>query len=198
MSWGAVAVAGASLVGGALSADAAKDAASAQGDASAASAQVQQHMYDTTRSDLEPWKGAGTQALGTMRNALFNGDYSQFYKSPDYQFRLSEGNKALDRSGAARGMALSGAQLKALNRYNSDMASTEYNNWYNKLYDISSSGQNAAAQVGAAGSSAAQGISNSLMAGGNARASGYINKANSYNNALGGLVGAYGMYQGGK
>jgi hypothetical protein len=57
---------------------------------------------------------------------------SDFRKDPGYDFRLSEGIKALDRSAAARGGLLSGAQLKGLNRYNQDYASNEYQNAYNR------------------------------------------------------------------
>lgn len=55
-----------------------------------------------------------------------------FEADPGYQFRLSEGNKALDRSAASRGMLLSGAQAKGLTDYNQGMASQEYGNWWNR------------------------------------------------------------------
>lgn len=43
---------------------------------------------------------------------------------------MAEGNKAIERSAAARGGLNSGATLKALSRYNQDSASNEYTNAY--------------------------------------------------------------------
>ena len=51
---------------------------------------------------------------------------------PGYQFRLSEGLKALDRQAAARGGLISGAALKGAQRYGQDYASGEYQNAYNR------------------------------------------------------------------
>lgn len=52
-----------------------------------------------------------------------------FQASPDYAFRLSEGNKALDRIAAASGGIMSGQRYKAAARYNQDLAGSEYRDW---------------------------------------------------------------------
>ncbi len=83
------------------------------------------------------------------------GDPSLFEASPGYQFRLAEGNKALDRSAASRGLRLSGAQLKGLTRFNQGAASQEFGNWYSRLADLAAGGQNAAVQTGQFGANAA-------------------------------------------
>lgn len=54
-----------------------------------------------------------------------------FQASPDYAFRLSEGNKALDRIAAASGGIMSGQRYKAAARYNQDLAGSEYTDWRN-------------------------------------------------------------------
>lgn len=51
---------------------------------------------------------------------------------PGYQFRMDQGNQALQRSAAAQGNLLSGGTLKALDRYNQDYASGEFGNVYNR------------------------------------------------------------------
>lgn len=51
-----------------------------------------------------------------------------FEVDPSYQFRKAEGAAGLEGSAAAGGSLLSGAALKSLNRYNSDLASQEYGN----------------------------------------------------------------------
>ena len=52
----------------------------------------------------------------------------QFEVDPSYQFRKSEGMDGLQSSAAAGGSLLSGAALKSLNQYNSNLASQEYGN----------------------------------------------------------------------
>jgi hypothetical protein len=66
---------------------------------------------------------------GNLLKAFTNED---FVKDPGYEFRQQEGNKALERSAAARGGLYSGAALKALDRYNQDYASNEFTNAFNR------------------------------------------------------------------
>lgn len=54
-----------------------------------------------------------------------------FRASPDYNFRVSEGNKALDRIAAASGGIMSGQRYRAAARYNQDLADAEYSDWRN-------------------------------------------------------------------
>lgn len=53
--------------------------------------------------------------------------------NPAYQFNLSQGLKAIDRSAAAKGNLLSGNTLAAAGQYASGLASNEYNNQVNRL-----------------------------------------------------------------
>ena len=59
------------------------------------------------------------QALGTLQNI----DVTQ---DPSYQFRLRQGLGAIESSAAARGMQLSGRNLRGLQDYAQDFASQEY------------------------------------------------------------------------
>lgn len=54
------------------------------------------------------------------------------FKDPSYQWRLDQGQKALDRSGAAAGRFLSGRQLQAASDYNQGAASQEFQSAYNR------------------------------------------------------------------
>lgn len=53
-------------------------------------------------------------------------------KDPGYEWRLQQGQKALDRQGAAAGRFLSGSQLQASSDYNQGAASQEYQSAYNR------------------------------------------------------------------
>lgn len=57
---------------------------------------------------------------------------STFTADPSYAFRQAEGQKALERGAAARGKLLSGQQFKGLEDYNSNLASQEYGNWFQR------------------------------------------------------------------
>jgi hypothetical protein len=58
-----------------------------------------------------------------------------FQSDPGYQFRLQEGMNAIQGSAAARGNALSGSTLKALQKYGQNLASDEMQNAYNRYQD---------------------------------------------------------------
>lgn len=105
-------------------------------------------------------------------------DYSAFFNSPDYQFALSQGTLALDRSAAARGQLLGGGQLKDLTSFGQGLGAQQYGNYFNRLMSIANIGQNAAA----GSASAAQNFGNSGAASlnqiGAAQASGPVGVAN--------------------
>jgi len=115
-------------------------------------------------------------------------DTSVFFESPDYQFNLAEGQKAIDRSLAARGRTLSGAGVREGVRYASGMASNEFGNFYNRLANIAGLGQTATGSTAAAGANAANNISQNHLFAGQSRASGYMNAAQGINNAAQGTI----------
>ncbi len=107
---------------------------------------------------------------------------------PGFQFRLAQGQKAIEQSAAARGGLLSGGTAKALNDYSQGQASNEYGNVYsralgqyqqnynqfeqqsadkyNRLANLAGMGQISAQQLNSAGSSAAGGVNNILLTSG--------------------------------
>ena len=135
--------------------------------------------------------------------------------NPAYQFQLKQGQQALDRSSAARGMGASGAQMKAAQQFGQGLASQEYDkqynrasgefgDYFNRLAGLSQGGQQAAGSMAQAGNQYAAGSGNTLgnlsnaqtgILGqqANARASGYIANANALNQGLNSLTNLYGM-----
>lgn len=211
-------VAGATVVGtvggAAISSRASKKAAQAQAKSADAANQIQWDMYDQNRKDLDPYKQAGMTSLSQMMdqmgaNGYFNQTYTgqDIYSDPSYQFRLQQGQDAIQSSAAAKGGLLSGPTLKALQNYSQDYASQEYGNAYNRfnadqtnrynrLSNIIGIGQNAAAQVGNAGAQTAQAVANNTMAGANSIAAGQVGSANAWSGAannLGSMAAAYGI-----
>jgi len=203
--WVAGAVVGSALIGG----SAAKSAASTQSAAADRAAELQYQQFMQTREDQAPYRAAGTNALAEMQRTAGNvpgafkfgaNDYQQ---DPGYAFRLSEGQKALDRSAAARGGLISGGALKAAERFGQDMGSQEYQNAYNRaltgyntgvasenqLYNrqagLAGIGQTATNLVGQAGQNYATNAGNMITGGAAAQAAGQVGMANAITGGLG-------------
>ena len=214
-------VGGASLASGLIGSSAAKSAAKAQAAAADRAAQLQKEQFDKQVELQEPFRQAGLRSVNELQRQLgLDGDptsagygglmrnfgLQDFKTDPGYAFRLSEGNKALERQAAARGGLISGAALKAAQGYGQDLASQEYQNAFNRyqanrgsVYGMLSGqggvGQTATNAMGAAGSNYANNAGEAYMGAGNARASGYMGSANAWGNALGN-IGQMGMMYG--
>lgn len=198
MAWGAVAIGGASLVGGIMGSNAAKRAAGEQAQLSREAIAEQRRQYDQTRSDQQPWRQAGMGALTDLQNKdnFKNFSMNDFQQDPGYQFRMDEANKALERSALARGGMMGGGFAKAMQGRNQDMASQEYGNAFNRfnanrdalqnrLSGLAGIGQNANSQVAQAGMNMANNNSQLLTGIGNANAAGTVGQANAWTNGIG-------------
>lgn len=140
------------------------------------------------------------------------------YKDPSYQFRLEQGQKALDRAGAAAGRFLSGRQLQASSDYNQGAASQEFQSAYNRalntfstnegnrfnayqanfnnavnpLLALSGAATLGSQNLGSAGANMANQVGANLTNNANAQGAAGIASANSI---AGGLNNAYNGYQ---
>ncbi len=157
MSWGAVAGAAISVVGGVI---ANKNNKKANGQAQSA---ADANYYANTQN-MQPYLNAGTGALNQLAQ-LNSGNYSSFQESPDYQFTLQQGTQALDRSAAARGSLYSGGQQADLMQYGQGLASQQYNNYYNKLASLAGMGQSAASALAGVGNTYANATANNAYQG---------------------------------
>lgn len=149
---------------------------------------------------------AGRQDPNAFGSLMKDFTLADFNADPGYNFRLGEGEKAIERSAAARGGVQSGGTLKALTRYNSDYASGEidkavsrFNNnrqfKTNTLLSSAGLGQVSSGQVAAIGNNVASDIAGNtaegLTAAANARASSYTNWANSINSGINNAINLY-------
>lgn len=205
-------------LGSALNASRASgQAASTQAAAADRAAALQKEMFDQQMAGQEPFRQAGLTGqnrlmellgLGGTPGAEGYGKYAKDFSMADYQadpgyaFRLSEGQKALERSAAARGGLISGGALKAATRYGQDMGSQEYQNAFNRyqtsrtnqlqpLGNLMSMGQSAASNQGTAAGNYGTNAGQAYMAAGQATAAGQLGAANSLASGLQGTVSAY-------
>jgi len=194
------AIIGSALLGAASSRSAAKTQANAAGQA----ADLQREQFDRQMELQAPFREAGVRALGKLEGASEYTPFGmgQFQADPGYAFRLTEGQKALNASAAARGGLISGNALSAASRYGQEMGSQEYQNAFNRyqtersarlnpLQSLAGVGQTSVNALGQAGQNYASGMGEALGASAQARASGYMGAAN----AIGGGIGQYMGYQ---
>jgi hypothetical protein len=145
----AIGTAAAILGSAALGAVASRSASKTQAGAADRAADVQRSQFEQTREDQAPYRQAGYNALAEMQRtagnvpgaftydnknlpAAFKFGAGDFTADPGYGFRLSEGQKALDRQAAARGGLISGRALKEATRFGQEMGSQEFGNAYNR------------------------------------------------------------------
>ena len=127
-------------------------------------------------------------------------DFSGFFKSPGFQFRLNEGIKGVERSGAARGLLQSGRTFKDVQRFGEGLASSEFNNFFNQLFATSQAGQGAATNIASLGERNAERQAGILTGIGQSR----FNQARNIGNALVGgaqgfaSLGGQGLLGGGR
>jgi hypothetical protein len=176
-------------------------AAQTGADASRYAADVQRQMFERNVALQEPFRQAGVNALATMQQqyanmpAAFTGQVN-LGQDPGYAFRLSEGQKALDRQAAARGGLISGGALKAAQRYGQEMGSQEYGNaynraltnynaavnregtGYNRLAAMSGIGQTATGNLSSMGQSYGNTMGNIAMTGGANQANAMLQQGN--------------------
>lgn len=136
---------------------------------------------------LQSGAAANTQLSQALSAGFQPGDLTQ---DPGYQFRLAEGNKALERRMAASGLGQSGAALKAAQEYGQGLADQTYNDAYQRWLANNAQLQTAAGQgLGAAGNSAE--LSASLS---DAQAALLANSQESRNKRLSTILGGLGAF----
>lgn len=225
---------GLEIIGAGLQHRASKKAASAQKEAayeanqtardiSAEQIDLYKQIYNEQKAQQAPYLQQGQAAIGKLgslmggtdpfkdylaKAGLSGGQFNQ--NNPQYQFLLKQGQQALDRSAAARGMGYSGAQMKAAQQFGQGLASQQYDkeydraaqefgNYYNRLAALAQGGQQAAQAASQLGGQYGQNVGGTLgsLSGqlqsnigqlGNARASGYIGQANAITGGLQGIT----------
>jgi hypothetical protein len=101
-----------------------------------ASLGMQRGVLGLEEAAYSPYTQAGIRSIDRMQ------DFGEHFETdPGYQFRRSEGEKAIERSAAARGGLLSGRAAKEMARFNQNLASEEYARAYGREADMASRGQ---------------------------------------------------------
>jgi hypothetical protein len=159
----------------------------------------QNQVWDQTQSNFAPYIGAGQNALDSVSqlyglpqragSSVPQGSaldaYNKFTQTPFYQFPLQQGTETMNRSGAARGLTLSGGQFNALQQSGQGYASSNFDKYIAGLSSLANLGQSSVNQLGQFGQSAAGNLIGARTNQGIARAAGTVGSSNQIGNALG-------------
>jgi hypothetical protein len=177
-----------------------------------------------------PYGGGPNYIAMAEQNLPLRMTQAELEQTPGYQFTRDQGLKSIQSANAARGLGVSGAALKGAAEYTTGLANKTYQDQFNlaqKRFDdyinlnvgqqgnltnefnrynaLVTTGENAAAQTGTAGTAAANAAGNYINQGGLASAAGLQGVGNAvagaannyaaysaYNNALNPTTGGYG------
>lgn len=205
MSWGMVAVAGASLVGSQLSS---KKASKAQTQAADQAAQVQREQFEAMQKNLAPFLKFGKSQLpglqGVMQPLNRQDELAAYYASPEFdmlsrqargqQLAASEATGGLGSSATSNALAAIAPQL-GMNYLGQREA--QQADLFNRLMSGAGMGLNAASMTGTAGQNYASQASQAYQQAGQARAGAAMAPFNTGMGLLGSYIGAGGSFGGG-
>jgi hypothetical protein len=188
--------AAAALIGSSMSSRAAKSAAQTSAQSADRATELQQRMYEESVARQQPFLETGTEMFNRLAALQRGGPEAQNFlqMDPGYQFRLSEGMKALDRQAAARGGLISGGAVRAAQRYGQDLGSQEFGAAYNRLASMANVGPQAAGVMSNLGQNYATNVGNIYQQQGNTAANAALARGSAYSgglNQLGYLAGRY-------
>ncbi len=205
-------------------ANAARDAASLQYRTAQETLALQREMFQKGQEGLQPFKDVGTSAFysladlyglptpaGGGRPASAGGAgtalaaYDAFRSTPEYQIPFQTGVKAIEYSRAAKGGLQNPGTADELMKFGQGYAGTRLDGYIGKLLQIAGIGGNAAAAGAGQATTQGQVLGNTMMAGGNAlasgitgagqaTASGQVGQANAWNSVLGGFSNNLALY----
>jgi len=193
-------------------AGAAREAAQTANAAAERDLALRTRMYEEGVARQQPFYQAGVNALPSYVSGIQEGgelvrgfNMGDFTADPGYGFRLSEGQKALDRQAAARGGLISGGALKAAQRFGQEMGSQEFGNAYNRFRDtqglrrnalagVAGYGPTAASSINAAGQNYAAGAGNTMIGQGETSANALLAAQQARSSSYGQLGSALSKY----
>ena len=124
------------IMGAGAQSDAADKAAAAQSQSTQAQIDAMLEMYGQTRKDLKPYRKAGYGALGDLQEMGLSlpgaFDFKMDTESDSYKWKQQQGEEAINRAMAARGLYGSRAGVNSLADFNQSLANEEYTDQYNR------------------------------------------------------------------
>jgi len=127
----------------------------------------QNQVYQENKAMGQPFVQGGLGTFNTYNSMLTGSDpaaFNNWLNSSDYNFTTKAGNDAINANMAAKGLANSGATLKAITQFGQDNAQQYRNNYMNQLLQSAQLGAGVAGNVMGSGQSAAGNVNNIYQA----------------------------------
>jgi hypothetical protein len=174
-----------------MGAEAAGDAAAAQGAASEAGIAEQRRQFDLIQKLMQPYVAAGTPALEAQQAMLGFGpagseqaQIEAVKRSPAFLCMLRQGEESILQRASATGGLRGGNIQAALAQFSPQLLAQELETRYNRLGGMTQLGQNAAAGVGTAGMATGTNVAKLLGEQGSAQAGGIVGQAKAWQSGL--------------
>lgn len=202
MSWGYVAVAGATLVAGYMGSEAQKDAAKDARQGGEAGIAEQRYQFDQLQEMLAPYREGGEEALAAQRALIgLAGPEAQeeaimqLEQSPAFTAAMEQGEEAILQNAAATGGLRGGNIQRALGQFRPQLLADTIQRQYANLGGITNLGQSSAAMTGSAGMQTGANISNIYGDIAANTAASRLGRAQTYGDTAGNLAGLFLAYQ---
>lgn len=138
----------------------------------------------------------GRQLPGSDAGAAQTAGFDNFRNSTGYQFRLGEGQNALNSGYAGAGVLQSGAAMREATEYGQNFASNEFGNYMGLLSNQQGVGLSGASALAGVGQNYANNVSNLNTQNANALSNAAVARANNSNGLISGLAGSVGSIAG--
>jgi hypothetical protein len=201
MTFAAVAIGGAALVGGGMVTQgyfankSSKKASKAQANAMDAYIQEMRARSNNAIGYQRPYEEAGRSGLNMLQQLVTGNPQdvmSRLEATPGYQFRMSQGQTGVQNLLASQGGLKSGAAMKALSDYAQGTASQEFGNQVGYAQGLAGIGQNAAISMGNYDMQVGSNIANSMQQGILGQGMVMANRDAQMGNIIGGGMGQIG------
>ena len=202
MTWGMTAIAGATVVGGIMTSQAAKSAANQYQDSANKGLQYNQEMYDKINAQNQPYREVGQKGLNLYGQLADSGyltaqpSMDDMYRlMPNYKFGLDQGLGQLNAGINAGGGAISGNAIQGGQMFAQDYGRNAINDAFNQyqanrtnvvsnVNALTGVGQNANITSANAATGSSANATSLLSSIGNAQAQGTMGAANAWTSGL--------------
>lgn len=195
MSGVATAVVAGAVISGVVASKNAKKATAASLKGQGIATDEQRRQFDITQGNIQPSIDTGNLAreqlaasLGLSGQQAERDFLSSFQESAGQKFLRERGERALVRNSSAIGGLGGGNVRRALVEQGIGIAGQRLSERQNRLASLSGSGQTSATNLGAFGQNTANTISSLALAGGNARATGIMNRNEAIQSGIAGVT----------
>jgi hypothetical protein len=209
MSWGLIAVGGATLVGSILGSKASKGAAESQSGSAQQGMESQERMFNQQLEMMQPYRDAGTGALGQLQGLASpqgRADaLSGYYAGDEYKMLSNQMTGDITSNLQAQAAATGGLRggnyqqlsSQAIGNIAPQLGQNYLSNMYNQQTGLANMGMGAASQGAQQAGQLGQGLAAGFNQMGQAQAQNQLTQGNITGNAIGTLGGLGYNYFGG-